>query len=141
MLIVILLDWENPWSWVRQLREWIRLLRSVLISLDDETKLAMEEVMTEWRDRKRGADPSSSAVGTTGPGGQVSIPMGPGEWDEGLGIPMCVVCQGVCWCPLLLAAHIARADLISASNRQTKSRSWKRSMDGVKKNLTSSYSL
>ncbi|KAL1998771.1 hypothetical protein VTN02DRAFT_5595 [Thermoascus thermophilus] len=91
-LIVILLDWSNPWTWVRQLREWVRLLRSVLISLDDETKLVMEEIMTEWRDRKRGLD--GAAAGTTNPGGPVTIPLGPGEWDEGLGIPMCVVCQG-----------------------------------------------
>lgn len=94
---MILLDWENPWTWVRQLREWIRLLRSVLISLDDETKVVMEEVMTEWRDHKRGGDPASSAGGgMTTSGGPVTIPLGPGEWDEGLGIPMCVVCQGVC---------------------------------------------
>ncbi|EEH21653.2 hypothetical protein PABG_03869 [Paracoccidioides brasiliensis Pb03] len=93
-LIVILLDWENPWTWVRQLREWVRLLRSVLVSLDDETKVVMEEVMTEWRDHKRGGDPTSSAgTGMTNSGGPVTIPLGPGEWDEGLGIPMCVVCQ------------------------------------------------
>ena len=110
---MILLDWENPWSWVRQLREWIRLLRSVLISLDDETKLAMEEVMTEWRDRKRGGDSSSFTVGgVAGPGGQVSIPLGPGEWDEGLGVPMCVVCQGVCWCLQLLGSYLTCADII-----------------------------
>lgn len=51
--------------------------------------------MTEWRDRKRGLD-SAAAAGTTSAGGPVTIPLGPGEWDEGLGIPMCVVCQGVC---------------------------------------------
>ncbi|KAL1971032.1 hypothetical protein VTN77DRAFT_2866 [Rasamsonia byssochlamydoides] len=91
-LIVILLDWSSPWTWVRELREWIRLLRSVLISLDDETKLVMEEVMTEWRDRKRGLDASGAGVANSG--GPVTIPLGPGEWDEGLGIPLCVVCQG-----------------------------------------------
>jgi dynein light intermediate chain 1 len=89
------MDWENPWLWVRQLREWIRLLRSVLISLDDETKLVMEENMTEWRDRKRGLDAATASTGVSGSGGPVSIPLGPGEWDEGLGIPLCVVCQGV----------------------------------------------
>ncbi|KKA21782.1 Dynein family protein [Rasamsonia emersonii CBS 393.64] len=91
-LIVILLDWSSPWTWVRELREWIRLLRSVLISLDDETKLVMEEVMTEWRDRKRGLDVSGTGVPNSG--GPVTIPLGPGEWDEGLGVPLCVVCQG-----------------------------------------------
>lgn len=69
----------------------------MLVSLDDETKFVMEETMTEWRDRKRGIDPSSAAAGgISTSSGPVTIPLGPGEWDEGLGIPMCVVCQGVC---------------------------------------------
>ncbi|CAI7589744.1 unnamed protein product [Penicillium pancosmium] len=94
-LVVILLDWSDPWTWVRRLREWVRLLRSVLVDLDDDTKLVMEEIMTEWRDRKRGMDASSAATGgLSNSGGPVTIPLGPGEWDEGLGIPMCVVCQG-----------------------------------------------
>lgn len=50
--------------------------------------------MTEWKDKKRGLDPNS-ATGVTNSGGPVSIPLGPGEWDEGLGVPLCVVCQGV----------------------------------------------
>ncbi|KAJ5575954.1 hypothetical protein N7535_002880 [Penicillium sp. DV-2018c] len=94
-LVVILMDWSDPWTWVRRLREWTRLLRSVLVSLDDETKLVMEETMTEWRDRKRGVDSSSGTTGgISASSGPVTIPLGPGEWDEGLGIPMCVVCQG-----------------------------------------------
>ncbi|KAJ5146063.1 Dynein family light intermediate chain [Penicillium bovifimosum] len=93
-LVVILMDWSDPWTWVRRLREWTRLLRSVLVSLDDETKLVMEETMTEWRDRKRGVDSSSGATGGIASSSPVTIPLGPGEWDEGLGIPMCVVCQG-----------------------------------------------
>ena len=52
--------------------------------------------MTEWRDRKRAMDPNSAgAQGLTSSGGPVAIPLGSGEWDEGFGIPMCVVCQGV----------------------------------------------
>ncbi|EAW12774.1 dynein family protein [Aspergillus clavatus NRRL 1] len=94
-LVVILLDWSDPWTWIRRLREWVRLLRHVLFSLDDETKIVMEEIMTEWRDRKRGMDSGSAgAQGLTSSGGPVTIPLGPGEWDEGLGIPVCVVCQG-----------------------------------------------
>lgn len=54
----------------------------------------MEEVMTEWKDKKRGLDPNST-TGVTNSGGPVTIPLGPGEWDEGLGVPLCVVCQGV----------------------------------------------
>ncbi|KAK9859626.1 hypothetical protein MYU51_013787 [Penicillium brevicompactum] len=94
-LVVILMDWSDPWTWVRRLREWVRLLRSVLVSLDDETKIVMEETMLEWRDRKRGMDATNAtAGGLSNSSGPITIPLGPGEWDEGLGIPMCVVCQG-----------------------------------------------
>lgn len=97
-LIVILLDWSSPWTWIRQLREWVRLLRHVLYSLDDDTKMVMDEVMSEWRDRKRGAEGAAVAGGAAG----ATIPLGPGEWDEGLGLPLCIVCQKVsvlwrCW--------------------------------------------
>lgn len=49
--------------------------------------------MSEWKDRKRGLDSASTGVANTG--GPATIPLGPGEWDEELGVPLCVVCQGV----------------------------------------------
>lgn len=58
--------------------------------------MAMEETMAEWKDRKRGMDANAGAAGgLPNSGGPVTIPLGPGEWDEGLGIPISVVCQGV----------------------------------------------
>lgn len=73
-----------------------------MISLDDETKVVMEEVMTDWRDHRRGNGGNDSSIATGGSAangaagmGNVNIPLGPGEWDEGLGVPLCVVCQGV----------------------------------------------
>lgn len=51
-LITILLDWSDPFTWARQLRQWVRLLRSVILSLDEETKIEMEEVMTAWKEKK-----------------------------------------------------------------------------------------
>lgn len=87
-LIVILLDWNQPWNWVRQLRSWIRLLRSIIVSLDDESKIAMEETLNFWRSQKRGAAGDGQPADDEGP-----IPFGPGEWDEPLGVPLSVVCQ------------------------------------------------
>lgn len=95
-LITILLDWSNPFKWARQLRQWIRLLRSVILSLDEQTKIEMEETMTAWKEKRVGPDAPSAQ-----PGGSLSadqkliaatVPPGPGEWDEGLGIPLSVVC-------------------------------------------------
>ncbi|KJR86132.1 dynein light intermediate chain 1, cytosolic [Sporothrix schenckii 1099-18] len=117
-LIVILLDWAQPWRWLRQLREWILLLRTVLVSLSPAAKEALEEVMEQWRERGRGGSrnldgtTTASAAGTSGSGGGGSsssgngvggggsgdgggdaLPPGPGEWEDALGLPLCVVCQ------------------------------------------------
>lgn len=54
--------------------------------------------MLSWRDRGRAG---SNLDGTPTAGGteaDVSLPLGPGEWEEGLGLPLCVVCQNVS-CP------------------------------------------
>ncbi|KAF2398143.1 dynein family protein [Trichodelitschia bisporula] len=91
-LVVILLDWSSPWLWAAQLRDWIRLLRGLVISLDDECKDALEANVIEWRDRKRGAAGPDGAP-TNSYDDEVQVPLGAGEWDEPLGVPLCVVCQ------------------------------------------------
>ncbi|KAJ9155378.1 Cytoplasmic dynein 1 light intermediate chain [Pleurostoma richardsiae] len=93
-LLVVLLDWSQPWLWLRQLREWMLLLRTVLRSLPEESKVVMQEVMDQWKDRGRGG--GINLDGTTAPTsgeGDVALPLGPGEWEDGLGLPLCVVCQ------------------------------------------------
>ena len=87
MLIVILLDWNHPWLWIRQLRDWIRVLRSLIVSLDDNSKVVLEENIQTLQDKGRNLPAEGSSMEN------VKIPLGPGEWDEPLGIPLCVVCQ------------------------------------------------
>jgi len=89
-LIVILLDWNQPWNWVRQLRSWVRLLRLIVVSLDDESKIAMEETISHWRSQKR--SPTGEGMAQTSDTDE-SLPLGPGELDEPLGVPLSVVCQ------------------------------------------------
>lgn len=70
------------------------LLRTVLLALPDESKIAMEEGMSMWKERGRGG--SLNLDGTTATAASeadVSLPLGPGEWEEPLGLPLCVVCQ------------------------------------------------
>ena len=90
---MILLDWNEPWSWIRQLRQWISIIREVTASLKEEAKATLEATMTDWQERRRGT--SAYDAGTTSNDASVSIPLGQGEWDEPLGLPMCVVCQHV----------------------------------------------
>jgi len=62
-----------------------------MVSLDDESKDVMEENIVEWRDRKRN---NINLDGTTNTAtSEPVLPLGPGEWDEPLGVPLCVVCQ------------------------------------------------
>ncbi|KAJ1335762.1 dynein cytoplasmic 1 light intermediate chain [Microdochium nivale] len=94
-LIVILLDWSQPWLWMRQLREWLLLLKTVIMSLSPESKEAMGENMNSWRERGRtggsvNLDGTSAGVAAEG---NMTNPLGPGEWDEAMGLPLCVVCQ------------------------------------------------
>ncbi|OAP61091.1 hypothetical protein AYL99_03292 [Fonsecaea erecta] len=96
-LITILLDWSDPLKWARQLRQWIRLLRAVILTLDEQTKIEMEEIMTAWKEKRIGPDapsaqPGSGSSATAAAEQRSVVPPGPGEWDEGLGIPLSVVC-------------------------------------------------
>lgn len=95
LLLVILLDWSQPWLWVRQLRSWIRILRSLLLHLDNESKAVVESNILSQRERGRnaGSDSITITASSTSAEANVTIPFGPGELDEFLGIPICVVCQ------------------------------------------------
>ena len=56
----------------------------------------MEEVMISWRDRGRGGGTNLDGTASTTAGeNDVPLPLGPGEWDDALGLPLCVVCQNV----------------------------------------------
>ncbi|KAK1494618.1 dynein light intermediate chain, partial [Colletotrichum tamarilloi] len=93
-LMVVLLDWSTPHLWMRQLREWILFMRSILESSSHECQATMEEVMVAWRDRGRGGGSTNlDGTGATTSEGDVALPLGPGEWEEGIGLPLCVVCQ------------------------------------------------
>ena len=90
-LAVVLLDWDSPRTWIRELQQWVRILRTILNQLDNNCKDAMDENMKEWSDKRKGArvDASSNPASES----NINLPLGPGEWDEALGIPLCVVCQ------------------------------------------------
>ena len=93
-LITILLDWSDPFKWPRQLRQWIRMLRSVVVTLDEDVKIELQETMTAWKEKRVGPDaPTSMPGGEKQEQKQIQIaPLGPGEWDEELGVPLSVVC-------------------------------------------------
>ena len=80
---------------MRQLRDWIILLREVTASLSDESKHALEGTMNDWQERRRGTSSYDVSTPSAANDGNVTIPLSQGEWDEPLGLPLCVVCQNV----------------------------------------------
>lgn len=93
-LITILLDWSDPFKWPRQLRQWIRILRSVVVKLDEDVKIELQETMTAWKEKKVGPDAPITMLGAEKSEVKQTpvIALGPGEWDEELGLPLSVVC-------------------------------------------------
>jgi len=133
-LLLILLDWSEPWNWVRQIHEWIQLLREVLSSLDEDTKSTMEEIMQEWQQRRRGVAAYDSGTGaSSGSDLNVIIPLGPGEWDEALGLPLCAVCHNVSY-PRMNAMFVL------TSSSQIRWTPWREIEAGGKRSLTTFYS-
>lgn len=51
--------------------------------------------MKEWQQRKRGLPTYDTGGSSTGNETSVTLPLSQGEWDEPLGLPLCVVCHGV----------------------------------------------
>ncbi|KAK6003899.1 hypothetical protein QM012_008749 [Aureobasidium pullulans] len=84
---VILLDWAKPWDFIHTLRQWVRLLNHVTSSLDESAQAALQENMTTWQHR-RDRDIATSMTDNHTP-----LPLGPGEHDDPLGLPLLVVCQ------------------------------------------------
>ena len=79
----------------------------------------MQEVMVGWRDRGRGGTALDGGGISNAADGDVSLPLGPGEWEEPLGLPLCVVCQNVQ--DLHLADPGADTDIcIVRSNRESR---------------------
>ena len=71
------------------------MLRGVTESLDDAPTVSMEQTVKELQKRKRELSIYDSGGANTGNEGDVTLPLSQGEWDEPLGLPLCVVCHGV----------------------------------------------
>ena len=85
--IAILLDWSEPWKFGRTLQAWIHLIRQVVDKLPQDVQEACEDNNKRWH-RNRDAE-SGTAIADS----HTSMPLGPGEYDEPLGLPILVVCQ------------------------------------------------
>ncbi|KAM0476843.1 hypothetical protein ACHAPX_006269 [Trichoderma viride] len=107
--LVILLDWSQPHLWLRQIWTWLQVFQEVLEHLSRDVQTEMEDVMNAWKERGRGSSsvnldgtPSATVANGDSDG---SLPLGPGEWTEPLGLPLCVVCQNSTTSQLPILIH------------------------------------
>lgn len=107
-------------------------LKEVVSSLDEETGDIMELYMKEWQQGRRGGAYDASGSGTND--GGVELPLSSGEWDESLGLPICVVCHSV---KNSGGLHKKGAQADDTRFRLTRSKLWKGSMGGEKKDSIS----
>lgn len=117
--LVILLDWSQPHLWLRQMCQWISLFRIVVQKLGNKQHAEMEEVVESWKHRGRGGgstnlDGTPSAAGVAGEA-DTALPLGPGEWTDPLGLPICVVCQNVSFSTWRIRAN-GNTDLLKRPN-------------------------
>ena len=85
--LTILLDWAEPWKFLRLLQAWVRLLKQIVDNLPEPERQACEDNRIRWQ-QNRDADTDTSITDSHTP-----MPLGPGEYDEPLGLPLLVVCQ------------------------------------------------
>lgn len=78
---------------MRQLKTWVLLLRGIFTSLDDDSRRMLDEVTSAWESRRGTFNADGGATGAGEEELNLSLPLGPGEFDEPIGVPMCVVCQ------------------------------------------------
>jgi dynein light intermediate chain 1 len=96
-LVVILLDWQQPWSFVSQLAFWFRLLQSVLQQDAPAHQDRIEAFLKAYQEPVLKEDGS---VGTTPQPARdaaeaASLPLPFGTLSVNLGLPVVVVCTKV----------------------------------------------
>ena len=80
---------------MRQLRNWVRFIKRVTYDLDNEEQDSMATTMREWQQGRRGRVAYDTSATNPAGDSNINLPLGQGEWDDSLGLPLCVVCHGV----------------------------------------------
>ncbi|GAO51541.1 hypothetical protein SAICODRAFT_17400 [Saitoella complicata NRRL Y-17804] len=96
-LLLILLDWATPWTWLSEIRKWVRTLKRVTSRIRESDALAeeaMDKLMEDWEMRIRNYTENATATATSEAAvSDVSLPLSSGQFDDPLGLPLMVVCH------------------------------------------------
>ncbi|TPX47848.1 hypothetical protein SeMB42_g03189 [Synchytrium endobioticum] len=92
LLIVLVLDWTKPWSFVHTLQSWLSILEAEVEQLETQ----QPELMSSLRERQETFVRTYTDVGestpVTGLQHHILLPLGQGCLVKNLGIPLIVVC-------------------------------------------------
>ena len=91
----------------------MRFLQATIGSCESDIADVLKENKKEWIKRRNGGTAYDSSVGGIGTNQSVTIPLDPGDCDEFLGLPLCVVCQSV-----RLQSQESREDPVSKQEGQ-----------------------
>lgn len=100
VILCILLDWKRPWSWLREMRSWIRQWKGLIKARTTAEPSALADVdsfSTSWRtylrkykEKSKDADSTIAKLDTT-----VVIPLSEGQFSDSLGVSLLCVAQNV----------------------------------------------
>ncbi|GAA5907009.1 hypothetical protein JCM5296_003912 [Sporobolomyces johnsonii] len=101
-LIVIVLDWERPWGFIKELKEWVAMLERVLESQAGkdsweavEGKERLEAHLRAYHEPAAGASsaaPATTSTSTSAAALDADAPLPSGTLTDNLGIGIVVVC-------------------------------------------------
>ncbi|GAA5954069.1 hypothetical protein JCM21900_005397 [Sporobolomyces salmonicolor] len=101
-LIVIVLDWERPWGFIKELKKWVAMLERVLedqAGKDSweavEGKERLEAHLRAYHEPAAGASsaaPATTSTSTSAAALDADAPLPPGTLTDNLGIGIVVVC-------------------------------------------------
>ncbi|CAG8562847.1 241_t:CDS:2 [Paraglomus occultum] len=105
-VIIIVLDWSRPWTFIETLQRWIKVVEQAINSVKQEGDSGsktgwtkgkvlveeMAELLEKFIQSYTDSETSAPNSNVLEPESEVALPMGPGTLTTNLGIPLIVVC-------------------------------------------------
>lgn len=100
-IMCILLDWNCPWSWLREMRFWLRQWErtiKLLKTSSQKSQSDIEDFQISWQSHLRTftEDPKGKVNGLAQLDAAIVLPLSEGQFDHSLGVPLICVAQNVC---------------------------------------------
>ncbi|KAG4305841.1 hypothetical protein PORY_000751 [Pneumocystis oryctolagi] len=96
-VVCVLLDWKSPWKWLYELHVWIQLLKKVIENFKSSSEIhaqVVSELVETWGYKIRTyCENSTLKHDDVDNNEQIIIPLGSGQYDEPIGLPLICVCN------------------------------------------------